>query len=66
MCEHVLNMGASKSSWKTLSELYTLHKLEYHGTVSGGPNSRPIRTERDFQACWKELVAPRLHYTRTK
>ena len=28
MCELVLNMRAPKSSWRTLSELYTLRKLE--------------------------------------
>ena len=58
MCELVLNMRAPKSSWRTLSELYTLRKLEYHRTVPGGPYSRPICTERAFQARWKELVAP--------
>ena len=58
ICELVLNMRAPKSSGRTLSELYTLRKLEYHRTVPGGPNSRPICTERDFQARWKELVAP--------
>ena len=58
MCELVLNMRVPKSSWKTLSELYTLRKLEYHRTVPGGPYFRPICTERDFQARWKELVAP--------
>ena len=35
-----------------------LRKLEYHRTVPCGPYSRPICTERDFQARWKELVAP--------
>ena len=58
MCELVLNMRAPESSWRTLSELYTLRKLEHHGTVPGGPYSRPICTERAFQARWKELVAP--------
>ena len=58
MCELVLNMRAPKSSWRTLSELYTLRKLEYHRTVRGGPYSRHICTERHFQARWKELVAP--------
>ena len=58
MCELVLNMGAPQSSWRTLSELYTLRKLEYHRTVPGGPYSRPICTERDCQACWHNLVAP--------
>ena len=58
MCELVLNMRAPKSSWRTLSELYTLRKLEYHRTVPGGPYSRQICTERAFQARWKELVAP--------
>ena len=58
MCEFVLNMRAAKSSWRTLLELYTLHNLEYHRTVPGAPYSRPICTERDFQARWKELVAP--------
>ena len=57
MCELVLNMRAPKSSWRTLSELYTLCKLEYHRTVPGGPYSRPTCTERAFQARWKELVA---------
>ena len=51
-------MRAPKSSWRTLSELYTLRKLEYHRTIPGAPYSRPICTERDFQAHWKELVAP--------
>ena len=57
-CELVLNMRAPKSSLRTLLELYTIRKLEYHRTVPGGPYSRPICTERDFQARWKELVAP--------
>ena len=42
MCELVLNMRAPKSLWRTLSELYTLCKLEYHHTTAGGPYSRPI------------------------
>ena len=58
MCELVLNMRPPKSSWRTLSELYTLCKLEYHRTVPGAPYSRPMCTERDFQAQWKEMVAP--------
>ena len=58
MCELVLNMRAPKSSRRTLSELYTLRKLEYHRTTAGGPYSRPVCTERDFQARWKGLVAP--------
>ena len=58
MCELVLNMRVPKSSWRSLWELYTLRKLEYHRTVPGGPYSRPICTERDFQTRWKELVAP--------
>ena len=57
MCELVLNPRAAKSSWRTLSELYTLRKLVYHRTVPSGPYSRPICTERHFQARWKELVA---------
>ena len=57
MCELVLNTRAPKSSWRTLSELYTLRKLQYHCTVPDGPYSRPICTERHFQARWKELVA---------
>ena len=48
MCELVPNMWAPKSPWRTLSELSTLHKLEYHRTVPGGPYSRQICTERDF------------------
>ena len=58
MCELVLTMRAAKSSWRTLSELYTLRKLEYHRTVPSGPYSRPICTERAVQGRWKELVAP--------
>ena len=58
MCELVLNMRAPKSSWRTLSELYTLRKLRCHRTVPDGPYSQPICTERAFQARWKELVAP--------
>ena len=56
--ELVPNMRAPKSSWRTVLELYTLRKLEYHRTVPGGPYSRPIYTERAFQARWKEFVAP--------
>ena len=52
MCELVLNTRAPKSSWRTLSELYTLRKSKYHRTVPGGPYSRPICTARDFQARW--------------
>ena len=52
----MLNLRAPKSSWRTLSELYTLRKLEYHHTVPGGPYNRPICTELDFQARWKELI----------
>ena len=48
---------APTSSWRTISELYTLRNLEYHRTVPSGPYSRPICTERAFQARWKELVA---------
>ena len=58
MCELVLNLCAPKCLWRTLSELYTLRKLEYHRTVPGGPYARPICTKRDFQARWKELVGP--------
>ena len=54
MCELVLNMRAPKSSWRTLSELYTLRKLEYHRTVPSGPYSRPICTKR-----WWRADAPR-------
>ena len=56
MCELVLNMRAPKSSWMALSKLYTLRKLEYHRTVPSGPYSRPICTERDFEARWKGHV----------
>ena len=59
MCELALNLRAPKSSWRTLSELYTLRKLEYHRTVPGGPYPRPICTQRDFQERLKDLVAPR-------
>ena len=55
MCQLVLHLRAPTTSWTTLSELYTLHKLEYHRTVPGGPYTRPM-TERDFQARGKELV----------
>ena len=41
-----------------LSELYTLCKLEYHRNVASGPYSRLICTKGEFQARWKELVAP--------
>ena len=50
-------MRAPKSLWRTLTEPYTLCKLEYHRTVPSGPYSRPICTERAFQARWKEFVA---------
>ena len=54
----MLNMRAPKSSWRTLSELYTLRKLDYHRSVPGACYSPTICTERAFQAHWKELVAP--------
>ena len=57
MCKLVLNLCAPKSSWRTLSELYMLYKLEHRRTVPIGPYTRPICTERDFQARWKELVS---------
>ena len=57
MCELVLNMRAPKSSWRTISELYTLRKMEYHNTIPGAPYSRPICTKQDSKAHWKELVA---------
>ena len=37
MCELVLNMRAPKSSWWTLSELYTFRKLEYDRSIAGAP-----------------------------
>ena len=58
MCELVLNLRGPKTSWRTLSELYTLRKIEYDRTVPCGPYNRPLCTKRDFQARWKELVAP--------
>ena len=45
MCELVLNMRAPKTSWRTLSELYTLRKFAYHRTIPGAPYSRPICTK---------------------
>ena len=35
-----------------------LRKLEYHYTLPGVPYTRPLGSKRDFEACWKELVAP--------
>ena len=35
-----------------------LDELEYYRTVPVGPYASPICTERDFQARWKEFVAP--------
>ena len=58
MCELVFNLRAPNSSWRTLSELYTLRKLEYHRTIPGGPYIPPLCSERDFQARRKELGAP--------
>ena len=58
MCEPVLNLWARKSSWRTLSQLYTLRKLQYQCTVLGGPYTGLLCTEQDFQARWKEVVAP--------
>ena len=45
MCEIVLNLWAPKTSWRTLSELNSLPKLEYHRTVPGGPYTRPLGTD---------------------
>ena len=56
MCELVLGMWAPKSLWRTLLELYTLRKFEYHRTVPGGPYCHPICTVRDFQARCHEFV----------
>ena len=58
MCELVLNMRAPKSSWRTRSELYTLHKLEYHRTVPGGPTPVQFVLSGISKPVWKELVAP--------
>ena len=58
LCELELNMRAPKSSWRTLVELYTARKLEYHRTVPSGAYSHPICTEWEFQARSKQLVAP--------
>ena len=38
--------------------LYKLRNLKYNRTVPGSPYSRQIRTKRDVQPRWKELVAP--------
>ena len=54
MCQLGLNLRAPKSSCGTLSELYTLRKLEYHHTVPGGPYTRRLSIEWDFQARWKQ------------
>ena len=35
-----------------------LRKLEYHRTVPSGPYARHFCTGRDFQARWKEFIAP--------
>ena len=37
MSEVVLKMRAPKASRRTLSDLYTLRKLEYHRNLPGGP-----------------------------
>ena len=61
MCELLPHLRAPKSSWRTLLALYTLRKLEYHRTLLCGPYSRPIYTERDFQArCNESAVLPNL------
>ena len=39
MCELVLTLCTPKSSLRTLSELYTLCKLEYHPTIPLRPPS---------------------------
>ena len=57
MCGLELSTWALKSSWRTLSELHTLRKLDYHRAVLGGPYSDPFCTERAFQARLKGLVA---------
>ena len=49
MCELVLHLRAS---WRTLSELYMLRKLEYHCTIPGGPYARPLGTERPYEIGW--------------
>ena len=58
MCELVLNLRAPKSSCTSLSELYTLRKLDYHRNVLNGPYTRPLGTQWNFQARWKELAGP--------
>ena len=58
MCELVLNLRGPKSSWRSLSELYTLRKLKSHRNIAGGAYTPPISTERNFQARWEELVRP--------
>ena len=56
MCDRVPNLRVPKSWRRTLTELDTLRKLEYHRI--SGPYSRRICTERAFQARWKEFVVP--------
>ena len=56
MCELVLNLHGPKSSWGTLTDLYTLCWLEYRCTIPGGSYTRPLCTQRDFQVRWKELM----------
>ena len=54
-------MRAPKSSRRVVLELYTLCKFEYKRTVPVGPYSGSLCTEREFQACWKEL-SPRWNW----
>ena len=54
----LLNLRAPKSSWRTLSELYTLRKLEYQCTVPGGPYTKPPCTRRTSKPIGRSLLPP--------
>ena len=66
MYELVLNLRASKSSWRTLSELYTLRKLEYHRTVPVAPTPGqfvPSELSKPVGRSWSPggIGSPRCH-----
>ena len=56
-CKLILNLRAPKSTWRSLSKVYTLRGLKYTA-ATGLPFAGPICPERAFQQRWQELLAP--------
>ena len=56
-CELISNLHATKSAWRTLSDVNALRGSRYTA-ATGMPFALPIGPERSFQQHWQELLAP--------